>query len=291
MSSSSGSSLAASAVAVLVGASVAWAGSQGSIAVAGAPVFSVAVALAFLVQWVVFVPSWLLHTEKYFDLTGSLTYMGVMSIAVLLSTASDLRSLLLFSLVVVWAARLGTFLFRRVRSAGKDGRFDEIKGSASRFFMTWTLQGLWVSLTLAAALGAVTSTTRPGLDAFALGGLIIWLAGFSIEAVADAQKSRFRADPANRGAFIRTGLWAWSRHPNYFGEIVLWTGIAIIAFPALHGWQYVTLVSPVFVTLLLTRVSGIPLLEKRADATWGGQSDYEAYKLHTPALIPRPPRG
>lgn len=290
MAQKSGGPLAASAVAILVGIAVAWAGSQGSVQVAGVPVFSVAVALAFLVQWMVFVPSFLRRTEKYFDLTGSLTYMGVMSVAVLLSTANDLRSMLLFSLVVVWAARLGTFLFRRVHAAGKDGRFDEIKGSASRFFMTWTLQGLWVSLTLAAALGAVTSTARPQLDMFALVGLLVWLAGFSIEAVADAQKSRFRADPENRGAFISSGLWAWSRHPNYFGEIVLWIGIAIISLPALSGWQYVTLVSPVFVTLLLTRVSGIPLLEKRADATWGGQPEYEQYKSTTPVLVPRPPR-
>jgi steroid 5-alpha reductase family enzyme len=107
--------------------------------------------------------------------------------------------------------------------------------------------------------------------------------------VSDAQKNRFRADPANRGKFIQTGLWAWSRHPNYFGEIVLWIGVAIIALPVLRGWQYLTLISPVFVTLLLTRVSGVPMLERRADEKWGGQEDYEAYKARTPVLIPRPP--
>ena len=112
--------------------------------------------------------------------------------------------------------------------------------------------------------------------------------GFAFEAVADSQKSRFRADPANKGRFIHTGLWAWSRHPNYFGEIVLWIGVAIIALPVLRGWQWVTLISPVFVTLLLTRVSGVPMLEKRADEKWGGQEDYEAYKERTPVLVPRP---
>ena len=116
-------------------------------------------------------------------------------------------------------------------------------------------------------------------------GLLIWAAGFAIEATADVQKSRFRADPANRGAFIHTGLWAWSRHPNYFGEIVLWIGVAVIALPVLQGWQYVTLISPLFVILLLTRVSGVPLLEKRADEKWGGQDDYEAYKRRTPVLV------
>ena len=87
--------------------------------------------------------------------------------------------------------------------------------------------------------------------------------------------------------FIQTGLWSRSRYPNYFGEIVLWVVVMIIALPVLQGWQWVALISPVFVTLLLTRVSGIPLLEKKADQKWGRQEDYEAYKKHTPVLIPR----
>jgi steroid 5-alpha reductase family enzyme len=103
---------------------------------------------------------------------------------------------------------------------------------------------------------------------------------------ADAQKSRFSANPANKGRFIDTGLWRRSRHPNYFGEIVLWIGIAIAALPVLRGWQWVTIISPAFVTLLLTRVSGIPLLERRADEKWGGQADYEAYKKKTPVPFP-----
>jgi steroid 5-alpha reductase family enzyme len=153
--------------------------------------------------------------------------------------------------------------------------------------LTWTIQGLWVSFTLAAALAAVTSSLQPDLGIPALIGLLIWIAGFSIEVIADQQKSRFKASPENAGKFIRSGLWSRSRHPNYFGEILLWIGIAIIALPVLRGWQYVTLISPIFVTLLLTRISGVPLLEKRADEKWGGQPDYEAYKANTPVLVPR----
>jgi steroid 5-alpha reductase family enzyme len=126
------------------------------------------------------------------------------------------------------------------------------------------------------------------LGLFALAGSLVWAFGFAIEVVADAQKSRFRADPENAGKFIDAGLWAWSRHPNYFGEIVLWIGVAVIALPVLRGWQWVTLISPVFVAVLLTRISGVPILEKRADEKWGGQEDYEAYKERTPVLIPRP---
>jgi steroid 5-alpha reductase family enzyme len=280
--------LVAIAIVILLGLGIAWAGSQGGASVLGIPIFALSVGLAFLIQWLAFIPAYLLQSESFFDLTGSITYISVAAIAVLLSPVVDGRSILLLALVVIWAGRLGTFLFRRIRKAGKDARFDELKTSLMRFLSTWTLQGLWVTFTLAAALAAITTTTRKDLGLFALIGLLVWIFGFAIEATADAQKSRFRADPKNKGRFIHTGLWAWSRHPNYFGEIVLWIGVAIIAIPVLRGWQWVTLISPVFVTLLLTRVSGVPMLEKRADEKWGGQEDYEAYKERTPVLIPRP---
>lgn len=274
-------------IVILVGLGVAWAGSQGGASVSGVPIFALAVGLAFLIQWLAFIPAYLLQNEGFFDLTGSLTYISVTTIAVLLSPKVDGRSILLLALVVTWAARLGTYLFRRIRKVGKDARFDDIKPSFIRFLSTWTLQGLWVTFTLAAALAAITTTTRKGLGVFALLGFLVWAFGFAMEAVADWQKSRFRADPENKGQFIHTGLWARSRHPNYFGEIVLWIGVAIIALPVLRGWQWVTLISPVFVTLLLTRISGVPMLEKRSDEKWGGQEDYEAYKARTPVLIPR----
>jgi steroid 5-alpha reductase family enzyme len=278
-------------ISILVGAGVAWAGSQGGGTAMGIPVFALVVGMAFVIQWLVFVPSYLLRNESFYDLTGSITYISVTVVAVLLSPKADGRSILLLALVVIWAVRLGTFLFRRIRKAGKDARFDELKTSLPRFLLTWTLQGLWVSFTLAAALAAITSTTRKGLDVFALIGFLVWALGFAFEVVADAQKSRFRADAANKGKFIQSGLWAWSRHPNYFGEIVLWIGVAIITLPILQGWQWVALISPVFVTLLITRVSGVPILERRADEKWGGQDDYEAYKERTSVLIPWPPRS
>jgi len=273
-------------VAVVVGAAIAWAGSQGGTTLGGLPVFAIAVAMAYVIQWVVFIPSYIRHTERYYDITGSMTYILVMLFAVLASGATDPRSLLLLGLVLVWAMRLGSFLFARVRRAGGDVRFDRIKQSLPDFLMTWTVQGLWVSLTLAAALGAVTSAERTSLDGFAMAGLAIWVLGFGVESTADLQKKRFRADPAHRGEFISSGLWSVSRHPNYLGEITLWTGIAMIAFPTLAGWRLVTLVSPVFVCLLITRVSGIPILERRADGRWGGRGDYEDYKRRTPVLVP-----
>ncbi len=135
----------------------------------------------------------------------------------------------------------------------------ELKASFPLFLLTWTLQGLWAAVTSAAALAAIIAP-RGGMDAWAWLGALIWLAGFLIEVTADAQKSLFKADPPNQGKFIRSGLWAWSRHSNYFGEIVLWIGVALVALPTLAGWRWLTLVSPLFVILLLTRVSGIPML-------------------------------
>ncbi len=276
---------------LLIAAGVALAGSQGGHRAAGIPVFALCVALAFIIQWAAFIPAFLRQTEAFFDLTGSITYITVTVLAVILSPAVDARSTLLLVFILVWAIRLGTFLFRRIRAAGEDRRFREIKPSFARFLMTWTLQGLWVAFTLAAALAVITSEIRVALGAYALVGSLVWLLGFAIEVIADWQKSRFRSDPGNAGKFINNGLWSWSRHPNYFGEIVLWVGIAIIALPVLRGWQWLMLISPVFVTLLLTRISGVPMLEVRADEKWGGQSDYEAYKARTSVLIPLPPKG
>ena len=283
-------SLLGSVAAVAIGALVVLAGSDGSWKVGALSVFAICGALAYAINWVVFVPSTLARTEHYFDLTGSATYVAVTAAALLLSDDLDARALIVGAMVFVWAVRLGSFLFLRVRRAGRDGRFDRIKTDPLRFFMTWTLQGLWVLLTLAAALAIITGVEREPIGWVAAAGMVVWAAGFAIEVIADRQKSVFKRDPANEGRFISSGLWAWSRHPNYFGEIVLWTGIAIIALPVLSGWRWVALISPVFVTLLLTRVSGIPMLEARAEKRWGGEQEYRRYRSTTPVLIPRPPR-
>ena len=287
MTSATRASLVAIVVALALGGLVAWAGSQGTALVAGIPLFALAVAAAFAVQVIVWIPSQLGRTEKFFDITGSLTFIGVSVAVLLLAPVADARGWVLAAMIVLWAVRLGAFLFVRVHRSGGDDRFDVLKTNPVRFLRVWVLQGAWVSLTASAAWIAMSSETRAPIGWLAVVGIAVWVLGMVVEITADAQKTAFKADPANKGRFIRSGLWSRSRHPNYFGEIVIWLGVFLVAAPVLTGWQWVALISPLFVILLLTRVSGIPLLEQKADRTWGGEDDYEAYKKRTPTLIPR----
>lgn len=273
---------------IAVGAGIALAGSEnGATVFNGIPLFAFGVMMAFAINWLAFIPAYIFQTEKFFDLTGSITFISVTLVGVLLSPAYDIRTLIAMALVIIWAGRLGSFLFTRVMKDGKDGRFDELKPNFMRFLTVWSLQALWVTFTMATALVIITTSEKLPLGIFAIIGILVWLTGFTIEVVADAQKSKWRTKPENKGKFIAVGLWSKSRHPNYFGEILIWLGMAIIALPVLQGWQFITLVSPVFVTILLTRMSGIPMLEERADKKWGGQDDYETYKRNTPVLIPK----
>jgi len=278
-------------VSVALGAVLALTGGQGSAEVGGVSVFAICVGAAFIINWIVFVPSWSAHTEKYFDLTGSITYLTVTGLALVLSGDLDTRAWLAAVMVAVWAVRLGSFLFRRISKDGKDGRFDKMKFDFWQFLMTWTIQGLWVSLTLAAALVIITESDRSDFGVLGIIGLLVWVAGFAIEVIADGQKSAFKTNAANDGRFITTGLWSWSRHPNYFGEITLWTGMAIMAIPILSGWRWVALISPIFVFVLLTRISGIPLLERRAEKRWGSEPEFRAYTENTSVLVPLPPKS
>jgi len=276
-------------LATALGVGVALAGGYQGEEVLGVPIFWLAVGAAFLINWVGFIIAFRMKTEKFYDLTGFLSYASITIAAALLIPQIDDRAVLLLAVVLIWTTRLGTFLFTRVVKAGKDDRFDELKVDFGRFLLTWTLQGLWFTFTAAAALAAITATIRKPLGWLDLVGFLIWAFGFTFELIADSQKSAFRENPENKGKFIQSGLWAWSRHPNYFGEIMLWIGVAIIALPVLKGWALLTLISPLWVIVQLVVISGVPLLEKKADERWGDQQDYQAYKKNTPVLIPKPP--
>ena len=265
---------------------MALAGSPGSITFNGLPSFALAASIGFILHWLIFIPSYIYQTEHYFDLIGSISYISIVLFTFLALNNLDVRSILIGLLILVWAVRLGSFLFIRVKRDGKDNRFTVMKTKFWWFLFTWTIGGLWVFITMAAGLAAMTSAKVVPLGWFALIGIFLWLEGFLVEVVADHQKTRFRSKKENQGRFINEGLWSFSRHPNYYGEITLWLGIAFIAFPVLQGWQKLTLISPIFVYILLTRISGITMLERRADKKWRDDPEYQRYKETTSSLIP-----
>jgi steroid 5-alpha reductase family enzyme len=284
-------SIAGIGIALIIGGLILIAGSHSSIEIAGLPLFEVCGLIGFGLHWTIFLPSFVFKTDHYFDLTGSISYISTVAAVVLLNPELDLRDLIICVMIVVWALRLGSFLFLRIKKDGKDTRFNIMKTQFLWFLMTWTLGGLWVLATMAAGLAAITSGTSLPLGPIAYLGIVLWVFGMGIEVIADRQKSLFRRIPENQGRFITTGLWAWSRHPNYFGEITLWLGLSLVALPVLTGWQLATMVSPVFVYLLLTRVSGIPLLEALAEKRWGTDPVFIAYRDGTPALMLRKPKS
>nr|AIF19565.1 putative steroid reductase [uncultured marine group II/III euryarchaeote KM3_87_C01] len=262
-----------------------------SVEVNGLPAVVWCAIIAFAVQWLAWIPASISQTERFYDLTGGLTYLAVVAFSLwagLQSEDPSTREWLISALVAIWAIRLSSFLFLRIHEAGKDGRFDQLKASPVRFLVPWTLQALWVFLTLNVVV-VINSQSGPAppLGIWDGIGLMVWIMGFGIEVVADSQKTAFNANPENEGKWIDEGLWSRSRHPNYLGEILLWAGIACFGIACFDGLEMVAWVSPIFVYLLLTKVSGIPLLDRRALAKWGDDPDYQRYRDSTPALIPR----
>lgn len=256
----------------------------------GSVIVKNAVLLAYVIHWIAYIPAYVFQTEKFYDLTGSVTYLSVVWF-VFLSTYQSISinfgNLILVLLISIWTIRLGLFLFMRIHKAGEDKRFRTIKTSASQFFMTFTISGLWVTLCSMCALVAISSPEGLVMNALTYVGIILFIIGFGIEIVADNQKTAFRSIEANKDSFITSGLWSKSRHPNYFGEVLLWFAIAVISFSSLEGLQLITLISPIFTYILLVYVSGVRMLEDMNDKKWADDEQYKSYKKNTPMLFPK----
>ncbi|MGY6550330.1 MAG: DUF1295 domain-containing protein [Erythrobacter sp.] len=289
-------SLAVVGVAAALGLGFAYLAGSNSVTVGGYSVVFLCALVAFGVNWLAFIPSAAFQTDRFYDTVGALTYLSVITAALLAAHLAhgplDVRAMVVAAMVAIWTIRLGSFLYRRIHaSGGTDQRFAKIKVNPPRFLVAWTLQACWVIFTASAALVIITAPQDPSLGVWFWAGAAIWALGFAFEVIADEQKRRFKADPANEGRFITTGLWAWSQHPNYFGEITLWTGILVIALPLLSGWAWLVVISPLFVALLLTKISGINLLDAIGEKRWGDDPEYRRYRQNTPVLLPRPPKG
>lgn len=257
----------------------------------GLPIIFITMLISFILHWIAFIPAYFFKTEKFYDILGTIAYLTVIGFSVyftvyLSQEGLHLRSVIVASLVIIWALRLGIFLLIRVLKNGEDRRFREPMKSFSKFLLWWSMSAFWVFLTTLNAITMLINNSKSLFDEFFIFGLTFWITGFVIELISDEQKRRFKMNPKNNKNFISTGLWSYSRHPNYFGEILLWVGIATMSMPTLEGIQFLSLISPIFIYFLLTRISGVNLLEERADNMWGNQKDYQDYKKKTPILAP-----
>lgn len=251
-----------------------------------------AIAVVMVTTWLVSVP---LRNASIVDPVWSLGFVvvGFVSWAVAHHDVDATRTAALLVFVSVWGLRLSLHLFTRNIGHGEDYRYVAMrKHWGDRFwivslFTVFVVQGLlmWI-VSLPLQFGIGIPTRGSAATVFLVGGAVVWLVGLTFEAVGDAQLRRFRADPTTQGTVLDTGLWRWTRHPNYFGDACVWWGIGVVALGA-GGWAWVALLGPVVMTTLLRRVSGVTLLEKSLVKRRPGYADYVA---RTSPFLPRPPR-
>ncbi len=242
--------------------------------------------ISFAVQTLFFIFAASFKTDKVTDLSYGLTFFIIVIALLFLAPQLTIPVITLVSMVAIWAIRLAAYLFQRILKIKKDKRFDGIREDFLKFAQFWFFQGLTVWMIMIPFTLYLTKQVDPQLKPLNLLGLFIWLSGLIIETVADAQKFKFKSNPENKGRWIETGLWNYSRHPNYFGEILCWVGVFIYTLPSLTGWEYLSVISPIYITSLLLFVSGIPTLEKKYDERYKDNKKYWNYKESTSVLVP-----
>ncbi|XP_010476992.1 PREDICTED: uncharacterized protein LOC104756154 isoform X3 [Camelina sativa] len=236
-------------------------------------------------QFIFFVITALFKFDQVTDFAGSTNFVILAVLTLVLKRTFHFRQVVLTVLVVVWGLRLGLFLLMRILQWGEDRRFDEMRGNIGKLVVFWTFQAVWVwTVSLPVTFVNASNGGRFFQPADVI-GWTMWVAGFLIETIADQQKLSFKNCQENKGRWCDVGIWKYSRHPNYFGEMLLWWGIYLAALPVLKGAEYLVIVGPLFLTLLLFFVSGIPLLEESADKKYGNVAAYRHYKKTTSPLI------
>jgi steroid 5-alpha reductase family enzyme len=236
-----------------------------------------------------FLPAYFFRTDKLTDISYALTFI-ILALYGLFAGGVTPPKLLVVALVVIWAIRLGAYLLYRIHKMGRDKRFDERRNNFLSFGSFWLLQGVTVWVVLISTLLFLQSE-NPSLTWLSFVGILIWLFGLSVESLADWQKFQFISNKANKGKWIDSGVWRYSRHPNYFGEILVWVGVYLTVVSALSvSAGLLGLLSPAYIALLLLFVSGVPLLEKSADKKWGDNPEYQEYKRKTSVLVLWPRR-
>mmetsp|Transcript_17701 Transcript_17701/g.53238 ORF Transcript_17701/g.53238 Transcript_17701/m.53238 type:complete len:303 (-) Transcript_17701:471-1379(-) len=240
------------------------------------------------IQLVGFIAAYVFQTEKFFDLLGSGTFFLLAICSLIYGATYHARQVCVTVMVMLWAARLGAFLFRRVLKTGKDSRFDEIKTNPLKFGVVWFGQAVWVWVTLLPVLILNGTQSTKGFRWSDVVGTVLWIIGFVCETTADLQKTAFKNKPENKGRFINTGLWAYARYPNYFGEMTMWWGIWFLCIPVYHDGYWAAIASPLFVMLLILKGSGVPMQEKQQKERWGKEPAFQAWRRNTNLLVPIP---
>lgn len=246
---------------------------------------------SFAVNSLFFVFAAAFKTDKVTDFSYSLSFF-LLTLFLLPASGPPFsyHKIIVAVAILLWSTRLGGYLFYRIIKIGKDARFDDKRGNFINFLQFWVLQATTVWLVMLPFSVYITSPSDDGALSFTLLGIVLFSLGLLIESISDVQKFRYRSIPENNSHWVDFGLWKYSRHPNYFGEMLVWWGLFIVVLPSLEGLFWLTLIGPLWITLLLLFVSGILLLEKSADRKYGNNPDYLSYKKSTSMLIPLPPR-
>lgn len=231
------------------------------------------------------------RSDKVTDLSYSLSFIALTFYLLLWSGVDGPAQVLLATMIIIWAVRLAGYLVRRILLMGHDPRFDRMRGNFFRFLAFWTIQGLFVWVLMLPVTAWHAWHLPASLSPVHLLGFAVWAVGLAIESVADAQKFRHKRIATPSRAWVSTGLWRWSRHPNYFGEMLCWWGVFLFVAADLSGWAWTTAIGPISLVLLLRFGTGIPQLEQSAERKWGRDPEYRQYVATTNLLIPGPTTG
>jgi len=244
--------------------------------------------IILVLQIIFFIYAAVKKTDKVTDLSYGLTFVITsLSIYFLNIEYSSIFKILLLATVVIWGLRLAIYLFVRIIKTGKDKRFDGVRENFKKFGSFWLLQAISIFVILLPTTYILISKDEMSLNWISYIGLGISVLGIVIESIADSQKFVFKNKSSNKGKWISTGLWKYSRHPNYLGEIMMWVGIFLYCLVYINGIGFITILSPIYITVLLVAVSGIPTLEKEYDKRYRGSKQYQDYKKNTGILFPR----
>ncbi len=248
--------------------------------------FTTLMALVFLL-WLL---SLALKNASIVDIFWGLGFVVVAWICYFNTTGFEPRKTLITTLVTIWGLRLSIYLFFRNQGKGEDYRYQSLRARIGKnfpiisLFVVFIFQGLLIWLISLPIQAASASALPNEFTLFDVIGTLFWVVGIIFEAFGDWQLAQFKSDPNNKGKVMDRGLWKFTRHPNYFGDALLWWGIFLIALP--NGWW--TILSPIVMTTLLMKISGVALLEKTLKKT---KPQYEEYVRKTNAFLPWFPKG